>query len=136
MTIRHDCAKDGCYKEICIPDWEIFDGCFDSKSNKIKVSDVDGCVEINGNILWLEWKRKLSELSVGQKMLYCSFTSNSARQVVLVIVGPLDSPERYCVFSNGKQHEWHLCDREILRQRMKGWAERHSTKKRPAGWSG
>jgi hypothetical protein len=127
MSLRHDCQKQGCYKDTCIPDWEIFDGCFDAKSHKIKVSDVDGVVEINGHILWLEWKRALSEISVGQKMLYQSFSSNSPKQIVLVVVGPLGCPERYCIFNGGKQMPWLPCTREILRERMKRWTQRAMT---------
>lgn len=127
MTIRHDCAKLGCYKDVCIPNWELFDGCFDAKSQKIKVSDVDGVVEINGHLLWLEWKRRCEELSVGQKMLYKAFTYNSLKQTVLIVVGPLATPERYCIFSSGKQSPWKQCTREALRERMIRWTKRSMT---------
>jgi len=58
MSIRHNCEIDGCYLKNQTPDWGFLDNSF---SGKIRVSDIDGIVEVNGHLLILEWKGKYVE---------------------------------------------------------------------------
>lgn len=54
MTLRHDCARRGCYKDR-LPDWAMLAGCFDPEPH-VRPLDVDGAVEQNGHCLFLENK--------------------------------------------------------------------------------
>lgn len=123
MTIRHDCKSRGCYKDACLPDWGIFDGCFDAKSPKISIGDLDGVVEVNGKILFLEWKRKECELSYGQMALFKTLTRNSEKQSVLVIYGSVDGNGdlKYQTIHKGNVSEMQDCDAEFIRKMLKRW---------------
>ena len=48
-------------------DYGFLDDCF---PGKIRLTDIDGCVEINGRILWLEFKGPGSHLPSGQKIMF------------------------------------------------------------------
>ena len=123
MTIRHDCTKQGCYKETCLPDWGIFDGCFNEKSERIRIGDLDGVVEVDGSILFLEWKRFENRLSYGQERLFRSLTENSAKQKVLIVYGDLNCRDglKYQIISGGKFGGFIPCDVEILREMLGIW---------------
>jgi hypothetical protein len=51
-----------------LPDWAFFDGCFGT--TRIRPTDIDGCVERNGKILFLEHKGPGAKLSEGQRRLF------------------------------------------------------------------
>jgi hypothetical protein len=125
MTIRHDCKINGCYKDVCIPDWGMFDGCFDAKSEKIKIGDLDGVVEINGNVLFLEWKRMESELSYGQKRLLMTLTENSDKHMALIIYGSINGNDlmKYQTVRSGKFSRLRDCDKEYLRNLLIRWTD-------------
>jgi hypothetical protein len=63
MTIRHACGAGNCFKDRYLPDWGMLDKCF---PRDIKPSDVDGVVEINSHLLWLEWKSEAKKVPRGQ----------------------------------------------------------------------
>ena len=82
MTLRHDCARSGCYKET-LPDWGVLAGCF---PGRIAPTDVDGVVEIHGRVLVLEWKRPAGRLLMGQEILLKHLARTGF--TVFVIWGP------------------------------------------------
>jgi hypothetical protein len=59
---RHECADKGCYIKQ-LPSWDDLIECF---PGKIKPTDIDGMVEINGNFLFLEEKSAGATVSDAQ----------------------------------------------------------------------
>ena len=78
--------------------WDILKGCFGT--NKIRPTDIDGCVERNGHTLVIEAKGPKVPLPVGQLLMFeawaktCYFT-------VIVVWGNPDLPEAMMVFMPG-----------------------------------
>lgn len=73
-NLRHDCSLHGCYREQ-LWDWTPLNDCF---SGKIRVGDIDGMVERNGNFLMLDGKRPNPKdggcyISDGQRSMYEAF---------------------------------------------------------------
>lgn len=64
--MRWDCQRQGCFNVHKRPKIELFADCL---PGRIAFGDVDGIVEINGNLLLLEWKDHQS-LNLGQKILF------------------------------------------------------------------
>ena len=118
MTLRHKCSVGGCYKERYLPDWGILDGCF---PRGIKPSDIDGVVEINGYMLFLEWKTPGGKVSVGQRRMFERQTQYATRQQVLIIYGDLGKPTRIELIQNGKTRFNQECDIEFLRWHCEQW---------------
>jgi hypothetical protein len=83
MTIRNKSA----YMDA-LWDWGFLDDCF---AYGIKVSDIDGVVERNGHMLFIEAKPPKKKLSRGQLILF----SNLARSgfCVMVLWGEPNKPE-------------------------------------------
>ena len=63
---RWDCEKSGCFAVRGKARLEQWDDCF---PGKIGMSDVDGVVEINGRVLFCEWKPGFDDLPTGQRIL-------------------------------------------------------------------
>jgi hypothetical protein len=87
VTLRHDCARSGCYKET-LPDWGVLDGCF---PGRIAPTDIDGVVEVRGRVLVLEWKRPEGRLPQGQAILIDRLVAKGF--TVFVIWGPTAAAE-------------------------------------------
>lgn len=51
--MQWNCERQGCFNVKKRPKIEMFADCL---PRKISFSDIDGIVEINGNLLLLEWK--------------------------------------------------------------------------------
>lgn len=134
MTIRHKCGPGSCYKELYLPDWGILDGCF---PRDIKPSDIDGVVEINGHLLFLEWKKPPASLTTGQRRMFERQTLRARRQQVLVIYGELGKPARLELIQHGKTRFNQPCDMEFLRWHCEHWAQYADSlpSVRPAGGS-
>lgn len=63
--------------------WSVLDGCFGN--SRIGVTDIDGCVERRGNVLFIESKRTGVSVPTGQRILFESL--QSAGHSVLVVHG-------------------------------------------------
>jgi hypothetical protein len=102
-------------------DWAILDGCFGE--TRIKPTDIDGCVERNGNLLILETKQPGAQIPKGQEITFQAFVRR-AGAVVMVIWGEQNKPEQLKVFSrkypNGKVID---ADGEKFRRLVKIWYE-------------
>jgi hypothetical protein len=61
---RHSCAVDGCYYDS-LPCWDDLIDCLPRPA--MRPTDVDGLLEINGRVLFLEEKRRGVSLEVGQR---------------------------------------------------------------------
>lgn len=83
-------------------DWSCFDECF---SGAVRMSDIDGVVEANGHVLFVEAKPAYEPgLSVGQLRLFRTL-SELPRVTVLVLFGTDGAPERWYRFhGEGMRH--------------------------------
>ncbi len=118
MSLRHQCERDGCYKER-LPDWGILSGCF---PRDIAPSDVDGIVEMNDHALLLEWKPKDGLLTRGQQFLFQNVTRGSPKIQALVIYGDRNAPSEMELFQFGRRRFRQRCDLEFLRWFCEQWA--------------
>ena len=123
--MRWDCSpdRDGCYRERGQPDLTVLDECF---PGRIAMTDVDGLVEINGQFLLIEWKRR-GDVPAGQRIMFERMTRHP-EFTILVIVGDPATMEVKCydVFQDGRRKGWRDCDLSELKRRVGAWAERAS----------
>ena len=118
MTIQHDCKTRGCYVEKHMPDWAILNECF---PRGIKIGDVDGMVEINGFVIWFEWKGKNAQLSNAQRMAFTHASQFAPRQVWIIIWGDKGIPERVAFIKDGWEKRFPA-DLRTLRNLVWRWA--------------
>lgn len=81
---RWDCSMNGCYHES-LPDWE--DICTEVFPRGIYPTDIDGMVEINGHLLFLEQKGPGVGLDTGQR-LAMRHLANLSPKVTVVFMRP------------------------------------------------
>lgn len=122
MTIQYKCdtAQGKCYVKKHMPDWDILRGCF---PRNIRPTDIDGAVEINGHILFLEWKGKGASLTHGQQIMFCMMTKHAPKQQVLIIYGEPGHPEEFQVIQSGKSRFREKCTLEVLRWHCEMWGQ-------------
>jgi len=86
--LQWDCQRQGCFNQKKRPKIEMFAACL---PGKIAFSDVDGVVEIKGNLFLLEWKSH-GEIPLGQKILFQRLTQ-FAPATVLIVEGNAETME-------------------------------------------
>lgn len=74
-------------------DWGFLDDCF---KRGIRVSDVDGAVERNGHVLFIEAKPPNKELSVGQSIMFSQLAQNGFS--VLILWGETNKPQEMMIW--------------------------------------
>jgi len=77
-----DCERQGCFNKKKRLKFEVFADCL---PGKISFSDIDAIVEINGNLLIMEWKGH-SNVPVGQKIMFKQIT-RFCPALILVVEG-------------------------------------------------
>ena len=125
-TLRWKCSERGCFNEVARPKIEYFDDCF---PGNIKFGDVDACVEIAGNFLYLEWKGRPIKPSGGQKILSERRTAGG-ESTVFYVVGDAKTMNvtHLAVCYRGKWGKLEACTFERLHQRISSfarWAKAH-----------
>ena len=91
------------------------------------MSDIDGVVERNGQVLFMEWKRPGFFLSTGQFRLHEALTLNSRRHKTLVVWGDPEhmTVEKVAVIANGKWvNVGQECSADELKDRISQWFNR------------
>jgi hypothetical protein len=68
-------------------DWGFLDECF---ARGIRISDIDGAVERNGHLLFIEAKPLGKQLSTGQSIMFSQLASNGF--TVLILWGECNKP--------------------------------------------
>ena len=123
-----DC-EDGkkCYIKEVLPNWAVFNECF--KPTRIKVSDIDGIVERNGQFLFIEVKQNTKEISLGQRILFENLTRNADHISVLLLYAQNVSEkmdiQEYAVFQNGEMtRDWTETNTEQMKGFVTGWFQR------------
>lgn len=109
-------------------DWGFLNGCF--AGTKIRVSDLDGIVERNGEFLVLEAKSPDVPLKKGQRIMFEQMVK-SGHHTVFVLWGTPSTPERICVFSSKHPTGWEQTTSLVEAQRLvAAWFERANNKGR------
>ena len=119
MSIRHNCETQGCFIKVATVDWGFLDNSF---SGKIRVGDIDGIVEANGNLLIMEWKRIGVPIPKGQEIMFFNITKVS-KIIVFVVNGDAitNIPESIKIFHNGSIIYDDKCDANSLHLFCKNW---------------
>ena len=128
-ALRHECEKYGCARRFLDPHLSDFDDCF---PRSIRLGDIDASVELNGHILWVEWKlgavlEAFEDMHRAQFLQAKAFTANSPRQMFVFVVGPIDDGARWVwrVLRNGAwDKDWRFTGEAGLRDFFKWWAQR------------
>ena len=120
MTIRHNCETGGCYIKVQTPDWGFSDNAF---SKKIRVSDIDGSVEVNGCLLLLEWKGSGVPLTMGQEIMFKKATIKNRGITVFIINGNAETTtvEHLKIICVGEIKEDIDIDNDGLNEKFKEW---------------
>lgn len=119
------CEKYGCAKVFLDPKLHTFDDCF---AGPIRLGDIDGAVERNGHILWVEWKRgvildgfeKQFRAQIRQAQ---AFTLNSKNQTFVFVIGcPVEMDvNAYRFMWNGRFESWEHGGIDALKERFRNW---------------
>lgn len=125
-ALDHSCEKYGCARRCLDPKLRVFDDCF---GGLIRMGDVDGAVERNGHILWLEWKRgavldAFDKQHVAQLRMAQAFTRNSDRQTFVFVIGcPVNmTVERFRIVKAGAwQYGWLEGDTGRFKSFLRHW---------------
>ena len=130
--LRWDCTKCSCFNIKKRPKIEIFADCL---PGKIAFTDVDAIVEIEGNLLLLEWKDHQA-IPTGQRILFERMTL-LCPAVVFVVEGDAEhmTVKTISVVWAGKVIPHTPANIETLRMRIKAWANwaRHHKRERRDG---
>ena len=127
-ALRRECEKYGCARRYLDPKLERYSECF---PRKISMGDIDGSVELNGCILWVEWKHgavleKFEEMNRAQWLQAVAFTRNSHRQSFVFVVGPMSEPEKWVwrrVRGGKWVGEWERSGETGLMEMFAKWAD-------------
>lgn len=111
-------------------DWSIFDGCFGGTA--ISVSDVDGCVEKNGQTLFIEAKSPGFPVRPGQHIMFDNWRRTGYASV-LVIWGHSGVPEAYQIYHVNGISDPRRADIGVIRDRVSNWFTWACNQKPPPG---
>lgn len=114
---RHDCVRRGCYITQ-LPAWDDLISCF---PRRIRPTDVDGFVEINGHFLFLEEKREGVALSdEGQRRALSKLAKHD--RVTVLFFRPKGERVEVLVLGQGPAKGWQEVSREQLKNWLRWWA--------------
>lgn len=118
--MRWDCQRQGCFNIRKRPKIEIFADCL---PGRIAFGDVDGIVEINGNLLLLEWKDHQA-ISTGQRILFERLT-RLCPATVLIVEGDAEfmTIDSIRVAWDGRIGPPQPADLDGLREMIRAWAD-------------
>ena len=124
--MRWDCSpdRDGCYRRLGQPDLTVLDECF---PGRIGMTDVDGLVEISGQFLFIEWKRR-GDVPVGQRIMFERLTRHPEFTILVILGDPGDHGGRAlstCSGTGGAGAGAPATCSELKRH-VRVWAERAS----------
>lgn len=116
---RHKCASSGCYVDS-LPCWDDLIECF---PRKIRPTDVDGFVEINGNFLFLEEKQKGAGPDEGQRRAMKLLASLPGVTVAFFRPGNASDFE-VLIFDGTQPQGWRPCTKGQWFAWLRRWAHR------------
>lgn len=117
--MRWNCKQKGeCYLKS-LPDWGILKDCF---PRGISPTDIDGLIEIKGNLLVLEWKKPGAVIQEGQQQALRGISLYRKATVFVVFGNPkLPTVEALQEVHLGKFHPAVRCTLKDLRARCQRW---------------
>jgi hypothetical protein len=118
--MRHECARDGCLQDR-LPNWDWMKGCF--PRDDIMPSDLDGVVEINGHVLFIEQKRAGGSVTGGQARLLRVLERYP--NAVVWLIRETDDPTAFeCIYRDGETPPsgWNRYTIEQMRTWLSAWA--------------
>jgi hypothetical protein len=118
-ALRHDCATHGCL-QASLPMWDWIISCF---PRGIRPTDIDGMVEINGHVLFIEQKRAGATLPSGQRRGLLAM-SRKPQVTVLFLRETADTDWfEVLVLADGKGDGFQLRDSQYVRGWLMTWAQ-------------
>lgn len=128
-ALDRTCEKYGCAKIALDPKLHAFDDCF---GGFIRMGDVDGAVERNGYILWMEWKNgcdlsSFERTHMAQVIQAKSFTKNSPKQTFVFVIGnPVEMRvDKFRVMEVGAwRWDWQEGGIARLKEFLRWWFQR------------
>lgn len=116
---RHDCDVDDCYYKQ-LPEWDDLIECF---PRNIRPTDVDGMVEINGHVLFLEEKGPSVKLHEGQRRALRSLSMRPAITTLFFRPVAKNVTDLEClVLGQGDPLGWQRKERAWLKDWLRDWA--------------
>lgn len=114
---RHSCPNDGCYFEQ-LPAWDDLIECF---PRRIRPTDIDGLVEINGHFLFLEEKRAGCGPDEGQRRALLALSE--LPDVTVIFFRPGKRSDLEClIFGMGPAQGWQPFSRAEFLSWLTDWA--------------
>jgi hypothetical protein len=115
-----NCDRQGCFNLKKRPKIELFADCL---PGRIAFSDIDAVTEINGNLLFLEWKEH-QRICTGQKILFERLT-RLCPATVLIIEGDAElmTVESIRTAWKGKISSPQPADINQLRREIAAWKD-------------
>lgn len=126
--LLHQCTGlDRCYLKVLKPRLEALNAAL---PGRLCFTDIDGMLEIDGRLLFVEWKRGMT-IPQGQDIAFRGMTRGN-QNTVLVISGTLPEMEvaRYCVYVRGGQCSWHTADLAEVQEWIRFWVDETREKNR------
>lgn len=117
--MRYDCRLKGCYYDS-LPDWSDINDAF---PGAVRPSDVDGMVEINGHILFLEQKGVGVPITTGQARAFRELSRKENVTVVAMRPGTRFEME-VLFYVNGSGSGWNEMYRSDLLTWFTVWSEK------------
>ena len=120
--LNWDCSRDGCFNKNLRMDFKTF---YRSLPGNISFTDIDGLVEINGNLLVIEWKSCEGELKTGQRRAFEAMTQHCRTIVILVLgkAGESMVAERAKICVCGRfEKDWREVTTRDLQNLVRAWA--------------
>ena len=113
-NLRWDCSKDGCYRNLCLPKWHVFNEALDG----CRLTDIDGLCERRGRFLVVEWKPPGRRVERAQE-LALQRLSRLHEVTALIVHGLTDPMEpKYIREPFGKDEVTSLAD---MQKRLARW---------------
>jgi hypothetical protein len=122
QSMRYNCAKQGCFNVKNRPDFGVFADCF---PGKISMTDIDGAVNVKDRFLFVEFKSdKCEGLARGQELFFERLAQDN-RNTIVIAAGDCERMQfsRCMTIENGRFKGWEHTSIEMLRDRMKRWAD-------------
>lgn len=119
-----NCQEKGCFNIKKRAKIEVF---AEDLPNRIGLSDIDACVEINHCFLFLEFKPVgMTTIPTGQKLMFQRLTALSERITVIVICGNAETMEiaSMCFIERGSISDWERTDLSSLKGTISRWVDR------------
>jgi hypothetical protein len=122
--MRYQCKTQGCYYDQ-LPDWTDINNSF---PGKIRPTDIDGMVEINGNVLFLEQKSVGAPITPGQARAFRELSKKDRTTVVAMRPGTRFELEAL-FYVDGAGTGWQQVYRSDLLRWFELWSDNALRKK-------